>query len=180
MFANVAKCWRARSRLYRHRFLQVNMFFTVWYCSQIQLRSFTPPLNSPTPAQRVAVDLSFKQNADRPVWKKFTRKSSKLPRSGCQNIFPPFFFCQSATGKIRTAPSPRRFVPPNAKRTNPLLPISYRIRTDCYRGGAQDLSSETSLLPKSLHLISNQVGGMGPLISWAHWGIYHLPEITTI
>ena len=88
--------------------------FTVWYCSRIQLHSFTPPLNSPTLAQRVAVDLSFKQNADRPVWKKFTRKSSKLPRSGCQNIFPPFFFCQSATGKIRTAPSPRRFVPPNA------------------------------------------------------------------
>ena len=51
----------------------------------------------------------------------------------------------------------------------PLLPIRCSIRTICYRGAVQDLSSETCFLPKSGRqhtymphlLISNRGGGVG-------------------
>ena len=132
-------------------------------------------MNSPAHAQRAGVDL--KRNADRPLWKKFTTKSSKLTRSGCQKI-PPF------SAKARRAKfalrSRWRFVPPSmSERTNPLtLPISCRTHTSCYRGAAQDLSSETGFLPKSTLLISNRVGGDGPEFL-EHCGTYELPKFTT-
>ena len=84
--------------------------FTVWYCSQIQLHSFTPPLNSPTPAQRVAVDLSFKQNADRPVWKSLLEKAASC-HAAAAKIFPPFSSAKARRVKFALRPPPGALYP---------------------------------------------------------------------
>ena len=74
---------------------------------------------------------------------------------------------------------PGALYPPQCqKRQIPLLPISCRTHTSCYRGAAQHLSSETGFLPKSTLLISNRVGGDGPEFL-EHCGTYELPKFTT-
>ena len=144
------------------------------YCSVPTQKSFLPSfmfpnstvffhttLNSPT--QLSAPCRATQEKCRSTSLKKFTRKCSKLARDAAQRLqnYPPF--CQSATGKIRTALSPGALYPPfNDHKQIPLLPISCSIRTDCYRGAAQDSSSETCFLPKSLLEISNRGGGNGP------------------
>ena len=98
------------------------------YCSVPTQKSFLPSfmfpnstvffhttLNSPT--QLSAPCRATQEKCRSTSLKKFTRKCSKLARDAAQRLqkYPPF--CQSATGKIRTALSPRRFVPPPSSQT---------------------------------------------------------------
>ena len=88
-------------------------------------------------------------------------------------------FLPKRDGQNSRCALPGALYPPQCqKRQIPLLPISCRTHTSCYRGGAQDLSSETAFLPKSTLLISNRVGGDGPEFL-EHCGTYDLPEFTT-
>ena len=89
------------------------------YCSVPTQKSFLPSfmfpnstvffhttLNSPT--QLSAPCRATQEKCRSTSLKKFTRKCSKLARSGCK--IPPFL-CQSATGKIRAALSPGALYP---------------------------------------------------------------------
>ena len=121
------------------------------YCSVPTQKSFLPSfmfpnstvffhttLNSPT--QLSAPCRATQEKCRSTSLKKFTRKCSKLARDAAQRLqnYPPF--CQSATGKIRTALSPGALYPPfQCSLQIPLLPISCSIRTDCYRGAAQEI-----------------------------------------
>ena len=145
------------------------------YCSVPTQKSFLPSvmfpnstvlfhttLNSPT--QLSAPCRATQEKCRSTSLKKFTRKCSKLARDAAQRLqkFP--LSLPKCDGQIRTALSPGALYPPfNVHEINPLLPISRSILTNCYRGGAQDLSSETSFLPKSLLEISNRGGGDGPV-----------------
>ena len=144
------------------------------YCSVPPQKSFLPSLMFPnstaffhttlnSPTQLSAPCRATQEKCRSTSLKKFTRKCSKLARDAAQRLqnYPPFF-CQSATGKIRTALSPGALYPPSMFTGQiPLLPISCRIRTDCYRGAAQDLSSETCFLPKSTLRFLTGGGGVG-------------------
>ena len=121
------------------------------YCSVPTQKSFLPSfmfpnstvffhttLNSPT--QLSAPCRATQEKCRSTSLKKFTRKCSKLARDAAQRLqkYPPF------SAKVRRANShcalPRRFVPPfQCSLQIPLLPISCSIRTDCYRGAAQEL-----------------------------------------
>ena len=118
------------------------------YCSVPTQKSFLPSvmfpnstvffhttLNSPT--QLSAPCRATQEKCRSTSLKKFTRKSSKLARSGCKK--PPFFLPKCA-GQNSHCALPRRFVPPpfNVHEQIPLRPISCSIRTDCYRGAAQE------------------------------------------
>ena len=72
---------------------------------------FHTTLNSPT--QLSAPCRATQEKCRSTSLKKFTRKCSKLARDAAQRLqnYPPFF-CQSATGKIRTALSPGALYPP--------------------------------------------------------------------
>ena len=120
------------------------------YCSVPTQKSFLPSvmfpnstvffhttLNSPT--QLSAPCRATQEKCRSTSLKKFTRKCSKLARDAAQRLqkFPPF------SAKVRRANShcalPRRFVPPfQCSLQIPLRPISCSIRTDCYRGAAQE------------------------------------------
>ena len=93
------------------------------YCSVPTQKSFLPSfmfpnstvffhttLNSPT--QLSAPCRATQEKCRSTSLKKFTRKCSKLARDAAQRLqnYPPF--CQSATGKIRTALSPGALYPP--------------------------------------------------------------------
>ena len=139
---------------------------------------FHTTLNSPT--QLSAPCRATQEKCRSTSLKKFTRKCSKLARDAAQRLqkFP--LSLPKCDGQNSHCALPRRFVPPPSMFTRqiPLLPISCSIRTYCYRGGAQDLSSETSFLPKSLREISNRGGGDGPVNFLSTLKGFTVPEIT--
>ena len=121
------------------------------YCSVPPQKSFLPSfmfpnstvffhttLNSPT--QLSAPCRATQEKCRSTSLKKFTRKCSKLARDAAQRLqnYPPFIL-PKCDGQNSHCALPRRFVPPfQCSLQIPLLPISCSIRTDCYRGAAQE------------------------------------------
>ena len=76
----------------------------------------------------------------------------------------PPFFCQSATGKIRTALSPGALYPPfNVHCKFPYYQLVVVYVPTVTVALPKIVSSETCFLPKSLLEISNRGGGDGPV-----------------
>ena len=121
-----------------------------------------PPLNSPLLSPSADLLEERRNSSAEKPRKMFARKirvAEERIRARLQRAGKKFCFF-SAVGETR-ASAPSAFIPPKVNLRLPLLPISCSIRTICYRGAAQDLSSETCLLPKSTLLISNWGGGVG-------------------
>ena len=145
------------------------------YCSVPPQKSFLPSfmfpnstaffhttLNSPT--QLSAPCRATQEKCRSTSLKKFTRKCSKLARDAAQRLqnYPPFF-CQSATGKIRTALSPGALYPPfNVHCKFPYYQLVVVYVPTVTVALPKNISSETCFLPKSLLEISNRGGGNGP------------------
>ena len=143
------------------------------YCSVPPQKSFLPSvmfpnstvlfhttLNSPT--QLSAPCRATQEKCRSTSLKKFTRKCSKLARSGCKN-YPPFS-AKARRAKFALRSPPALCTPPFqcSRDKSPYYQLVVVYVPTVTVALPKNISSETCFLPKSLLEISNRGGGNGP------------------